>query len=99
MKRWVPLASVTLFAAAVFVVSSSGTSCAADVIKFGISTPLSGPAAPWGIPPKQATELVFYEINSHGAREVGGNKYRLEVVAYDHKYVIADGAATDDRLV
>ena len=52
MKRWVPLASVTLFAAAVFVVVSSGTSCAADVIKFGISTPLSGPAAPWGIPHK-----------------------------------------------
>ncbi|PYO16412.1 MAG: hypothetical protein DMD75_00985, partial [Candidatus Rokuibacteriota bacterium] len=99
MKRWVPLASVTLFAAAVFVVVSPGTSCAADAIKFGISTPLSGPAAPWGIPHKQATELVFDEINSQGGLEVGGKKYRLEVVAYDHKYVIAEGVATVNRLI
>src|SRR5437879_10097601 len=99
MKRWVPLASVTLCAAAVFVVVSSGPSCAACAIEFGISTPLAGPAAPWGIPHKQATELVFDEINSQGGLEVGGKKYRLEVVAYDHKYVIAEGVATVNRLI
>src|SRR5947209_19451796 len=92
MKRWVPLASAMLFAAAAFVVASSGPSYAADVIKFGISTPLSGPAAPWGIPHKQATELVFDEINSQGGLEVGGKKDRPEGVGYDHKYVIAEGA-------
>jgi len=37
-----------------------------NVIKFGVSTPLSGPAAPWGIPHKQAIELVFDEINGKG---------------------------------
>src|SRR5881227_4434752 len=99
MKRWVPLASVTLFAAAVFVVVSPGTSCAANVIKFGVSTPLSGPAAPWGIPHKNATELIFDEANSQGGLDVGGKKYKLEVVAYDHKYVIAEGVATINRLI
>src|SRR5207237_7320289 len=99
MKRWVPLASVTLFAAAVFVVVSPGTSCAADAIKFGVATPLSGPAAPWGIPHKGATELIFDEINSQGGLEVGGKKYKLEVIAYDHKYVIAEGVATVNRLI
>src|SRR5437879_1771262 len=99
MKRWVPLASVTLCAAAVFVVVSSGPSCAAESIKRRISTPLSGPAAPLGIPHKHATELVFDEINSQGGLEVGGKKYRLEVVAYDHKYVIAEGVATVNRLI
>src|SRR5437588_5637624 len=99
MKRWVPLASVTLFAAAVFVVVSPGTSCAADAIKFGISTPLSGPAAPWGIPHKNATELIFDEINAQGGLAIGAKKYKLEVVAYDHKYVIAEGVATVNRLI
>ena len=66
MKQWVPLASGAFLAAVALVVASSEPSCAADVIKFGISTPLSGPAAPWGIPHKQATELVFDEINSQG---------------------------------
>jgi branched-chain amino acid transport system substrate-binding protein len=72
---------------------------AADIIKFGVSTPLSGPAAPWGIPHKQAIELVFDDINSQGGLEVGGKKYKLEVVAYDHKYVIAEGVATVNRLI
>jgi branched-chain amino acid transport system substrate-binding protein len=72
---------------------------AADVIKVGIATPLSGPAAPWGIPHKQAMELVFEGINQQGGLEVGGKKYTLAVVAYDHKYVIAEGVATVNRLL
>jgi branched-chain amino acid transport system substrate-binding protein len=99
MKRSVPLASVTLFAAAMLVILGSSPASAADVIKFGISTPLSGPAAPWGIPHKNATELVFDEVNSQGGLEIAGKKYRLEVVAYDHKYVIAEGVATVNRLI
>jgi branched-chain amino acid transport system substrate-binding protein len=75
------------------------TVTAADVIKFGISTPLSGPAAPWGLPHKQAVELIFDELNSKGGLEVGGKKYKVEVVAYDHKYVIAEGVATVNRLI
>jgi len=97
MKQSTPFALVGLLAA-VLLGSSPGAE-AADVIKFGVSTPLSGPAAPWGIPHKGATELIFDEINSQGGLEVGGKKYKLEVVAYDHKYVIAEGAATVNRLI
>jgi branched-chain amino acid transport system substrate-binding protein len=87
-----------LFAAGL-VAALPGPAGAADVIKFGVSTPLSGPAAPWGIPHKNATELIFDEINSQGGLDVGGKKYKLEVVAYDHKYVIAEGVATVNRLI
>src|SRR5216684_175344 len=99
MKPSVPMTWVALVTATLFTTVGTGTAGAADVIKFGISTPLSGPAAPWGIPHKQATELVFDEINGQGGLEVGGKKYRLEVVAYDHKYVIAEGVATVNRLI
>jgi branched-chain amino acid transport system substrate-binding protein len=98
MKHWGPLTGALLVAATVLAVSPDRAG-AADVIKFGISTPLSGPAAPWGIPHKGATELIFDEINSQGGLDVAGKKYRLEVVAYDHKYVIAEGVATVNRLV
>ena len=84
---------------AALITFAPGAVRAQDVIKFGISTPLSGPAAPWGIPHKNATELIFDEINSQGGLEVGGKKYKLEVVAYDHKYVIAEGVATVNRLI
>src|SRR5438552_14010203 len=99
MKQRFPLTQVALVAAAVLVAASPGSARAADVIKFGVSTPLSGPAAPWGIPHKQATELIFDEINAQGGLDLGGKKYKLEVVAYDHKYVIAEGVATVNRLI
>src|SRR5436305_3976041 len=99
MTARLPPVWAALLGVAALTAASTGGGLAADVIKFGSSTPLSGPAAPWGIPHKQATELVFDEINSQGGLEVGGKKYRLEVVAYDHKYVIAEGVATVNRLI
>jgi branched-chain amino acid transport system substrate-binding protein len=76
-----------------------GQATAEDVIKFGVSTPLSGPAAPWGIPHMQATKLVFDEVNEQGGIDIGGKKYKLEIISYDHKYVIAEGVATVNRLI
>src|SRR2546422_2607573 len=99
MRHWFPLTWVTLFVAALLVGVAPGNGGAADVIKFGVATPLSGPAAPWGIPHKGATELILDEINSQGGLEVGGKKYKLEVVAYDQKYVIAEGVARVNRLI
>src|SRR6267143_3682608 len=99
MRHWFSLIWVMLVVAALLVGVAPGNSGAADVIKFGVATPLSGPAAPWGIPHKGATELIFDEINSQGGLEVGGKKYKLEVIAYDHKYVIAEGVATVNRLI
>ena len=99
MTQRVSSVFVTLFAALALVAATAAPSRAADVIKFGISTPLSGPAAPWGIPHKNATELIFDEVNAQGGLDVGGKKYKLEVIAYDHKYVIAEGVATVNRLI
>ena len=99
MKPWRSLHWSMLLIAAVLMVVRPGGAGAADVIRFGVATPLSGPAAPWGIPHKGATELIFDEINAQGGLEVGGKKYKLEVVAYDHKYVIAEGVATVNRLI
>jgi branched-chain amino acid transport system substrate-binding protein len=94
IKTW-----VALLGAAALTALSAGSVLAQEVLKFGISTPLSGPAAPWGIPHKNATELVFDEVNAQGGLDIGGKKYKLEVVAYDHKYVIAEGVATVNRLI
>jgi hypothetical protein len=76
------------------LVAASTGAGAADVIKFGIYRCRPGRAL--GHPPQQATELIFDEINSQGELEVGG-KVQAEVVACDHKYVIAEGG-TVSRL-
>src|SRR5262249_56051013 len=94
MRRQRSVILAVLPAAAGLVAVGPSSTLAQDAIKFGVPTPLSGPAAPWGIPHKNATELIFDEINAHGGLDVGGKKYKLEVVAYDHKYGSAEGAAT-----
>src|SRR5437867_9844376 len=100
IQRFITLLSLMLYAVVLIMASGVRQVSAADnVIKFGIATPLSGPAAAWGIPHKQAIELVFDEINEKGGLEVGGKKYKMEVVAYDHKYVIAEGVQTVNRLI
>jgi branched-chain amino acid transport system substrate-binding protein len=96
--RFLSIGAALLAAAACFA-GGPGSGFAADVIKFGISTPLSGPAAPWGIPHKNATELIFEETNAQGGLDVNGKKYKLQIIAYDHKYVIAEGVATVNRLI
>src|SRR5438132_11837357 len=97
MKPWRSLHWSMLLIAAVLMAVRPGGAGAADVIKFGVATPLSGPAAPWGIPHKGATELIFDEINAQGGLEVGGKKYKLEGGAHGHKYGIAEGVATVNR--
>src|ERR1700704_1025434 len=99
MTQRVPLVFVTLFTAVALVAASSGPSLAADVIKFGISTPLSGPAAPWGIPHKNAIDLIFDETNAQGGLDVNGKKYKIESDAHDTKYVIPEGGPTVNRLI
>ena len=99
MKKLVTLGSLVLLALVVCLATIPGLAQAADTIKFGVSTPLSGPAAPWGIPHMQAIKLIFDEINEQGGLDIKGKKYLLEVVAYDHKYVIAEGVATVNRLI
>jgi ABC-type branched-subunit amino acid transport system substrate-binding protein len=89
MPRFIILLSLMMCVAVATIVSGPRPVHAANnVLKFGIATPLSGPAAAWGIPHKQATELVFDAINSQGGLEVAGKQYTVEVVAYDHKSTI-----------
>ena len=73
MQRFITLLSLMLCAAVAIMAIGPGQVRAADnVIKFGVSTPLSGPAAAWGIPHKQAIELVFDEINGQGGSRSEG---------------------------
>jgi branched-chain amino acid transport system substrate-binding protein len=99
MKKLFALGSLAWLALVVGIAIAPGLTQAAETIKFGVSTPLSGPAAPWGIPHMQAIKLIFDEINEQGGLDIKGKKYLLEVVAYDHKYVIAEGVATVNRLI
>jgi branched-chain amino acid transport system substrate-binding protein len=72
---------------------------AEKVVKFGITGPFSGPAANWGIEPKKTYELFFDEVNASGGLNIGGEKYKIQVIAYDHKYSAPEAVSAVTRLI
>jgi len=73
-------------AAGALLLAASGPASAEDVIKYGLVSAFSGPAAAWGAMGEVNDQLAVEDINAAGGIDVGGKKYKLELVKYDHAY-------------
>jgi branched-chain amino acid transport system substrate-binding protein len=71
----------------------------ADTLKFGISMPLSGPGAAYGIGSTWVAKQAAERINKQGGIKAGGKTYTVEIIAYDNKYNAADGAKVAQTLI
>ncbi|MDH3691188.1 MAG: ABC transporter substrate-binding protein [Gammaproteobacteria bacterium] len=69
------------------------------VIKIGGAVPLTGPVAYWGISTMQGWVDGAAVINEQGGVDIGGEKYKLEIITYDTKGTVADARAATTRLV
>ena len=77
-----------LIGIAVFVlgtVSLSGSVHAQEVLKIGVLGVMSGPAASWGLVNKYCAETSAQLYNEQGGFEIGGKKYKIEIVPIDDK--------------
>src|SRR5689334_19390735 len=63
----------------------AGTAAAEAVLKIGVLGVMSGPAASWGLVNKYCAEATAQMINEKGGVEIGGEKYRIEIVSIDDK--------------
>lgn len=72
---------------------------AQDTIVFGVSAPLSGAAAAWGIGTDWASQQAAKQINDAGGIKVGGKAYKVEVRSVDNKYTAGDGMKTAETLI
>lgn len=79
------------------LVAGSAASWAQEVVKIGYSGPLSGGAALYGKDILDGMKMAVNEINAAGA-EIGGKKYKFEVVAFDDKYNPSETAINAQRL-
>ena len=70
----------------------------AQTIKIGVIAPLTGPAASFGLATAGGPRIVAADINAKGGLDVGGKKYKVEVIAYDDQYKAADAVAAYNRL-
>lgn len=77
----------------------AGQAQAQEVLKIGVLSSLSGAGASWGLAMKGATELAAEDVNKQGGLEVGGKKYKIEVVAYDDQYKSSEAITAINRLI
>ncbi|MEH7546664.1 MULTISPECIES: ABC transporter substrate-binding protein [Bacillaceae] len=71
----------------------------AGTVNIGYTGPLSGPAAFYGKRTLNGVKMAAEEINSEGGFEVGGKKYKLNIVSLDDKYLPNEAGANAKRLI
>jgi branched-chain amino acid transport system substrate-binding protein len=79
------------------VIAWNSVSAAAEIepLTIGAVLPLTGEAAHWGIPPRNAAELAIDEINAAGG--IGGRK--LKFMAEDDRCQPADGVSAFNKIM
>lgn len=58
---------------------------AQEILKIGVNGVMSGEAASWGLVNKYCAETTADMYNAKGGIDIGGKKYRIEIVALDDK--------------
>jgi branched-chain amino acid transport system substrate-binding protein len=71
--------------AAAALLGRAGPAAAENVLKIGVLGVMSGPAASWGLVNKYCAEATAQMYNDKGGVEIGGEKYRIEIVPIDDK--------------
>lgn len=87
------------YIAAVAMLCMTGPALAQETLKIGAVVTLSGAGAAWGQGMLYAAELAADDVNAKGGLEVGGKKYKVEVVAYDDKYQANEAVTAVNRLI
>src|ERR687883_339656 len=62
-----------------------GTARAENVLKVGVLGVMSGPAASWGLVNKYCAQTTAKLYNEKGGVDIGGAKYKIEIVPIDDK--------------
>ena len=80
-------------------VSTNGGKKGDNVVNIGFSGPLSGAAAQYGKRTMNGVEMAVKEINDAGGFEVKGEKYTLNLVSLDDKYLPNETGSNAKRLI
>ena len=83
----------------VFCFPSLSFSSPDEELTIGAIFPLSGRGATWGIAARKAITLKQKEVNARGGLNVGKEKYKLEIIWEDDKFVGASGRMAAEKLI
>ncbi len=88
-----------LIVLALAVVGPGRAPAAEKTLTIGLLGPLSGGAASYGVELQRGAEMRADEINKAGGLKIGGDVYKIKLVAYDHKAQAAEAATATNKLV
>ena len=79
--------------------ASSEAANEAGEIAVGVSGPLTGPNAGWGIAMQGGAEMAAKELADGGGIKVGDKTYNFKITAYDDQFSPAGASAAVNRMV
>lgn len=79
--------------------NSGGGGNHTGVVTLGVSAPMSGDAAGWGVASKWLTEKAVKELNDAGGVKTGKGTVTFKVAAQDNEYTAAGGARAAQTLL
>ena len=89
--------SVILFVCAFF--GASAALPQAKTLTVANLAPMSGGGAPWGINSDRGLRAMANDINARGGIKVGADRYLVEVVTLDHRYIPGEALGAARKLV
>lgn len=98
MKKFKMICAATSLVA-VSAMAGNAFAQQSKTLVLGISAPMSGAAATWGLGQEWTAKQAVNEINEAGGVNVGGKNYKFEVRAYDNKYNAAEGTKVAQTIV
>jgi len=93
------LVLIISFAIGVFCFPAPSFGTSEKVLTIGAILPLSGRAATWGIAAQKAITVKLKEVNEQGGLKVGEERYKIEIIWEDDKFVGATGRMAAEKLV
>ena len=93
----VNLLLAVLVAAALLVPLSAGA--AEKTFKIGLALSFSGPTGAWGKIFSQGDKMVADHFNAQGGLNIGGERYKIELIEADNKFTAEGGASAARRLI
>jgi branched-chain amino acid transport system substrate-binding protein len=98
MKKGVLLAGV-IFCIAVVVTFFACGPKGTETIKIGINAPITGDIPKVGEGTKNAAEMWLEDVNAAGGLEVGGKKYKVELVIEDNESKAESAVAATTKMI
>jgi branched-chain amino acid transport system substrate-binding protein len=84
---------------AIALTAAAPAAAGPKTLLFGVSTPLTGAAAPPGRGTLRAMELAAEDINAAGGIKAGDDTYTIKLVVYDSKYDTREGVSIANKLI